>query len=310
MKAIKLNKLYIWAAALALLGCTDLEIEQTDSIFSDLSGEFSGVDATASLTNLYNSVRGQMESQENVYALAEVSTDEFVVPTRGTDWGDNGVWRTLHSHTWDATHQRIKNTWNDMNSNVYNATAIIDTRSSPTPQQAAEAKFIRAYSMFWLIDLFGQVPFRTPDEGPEVNPTVMSRAEAYEFAVNDLNEAIPALPSTGQSADLIGASQANTHLMLAKYLLNKHNFTVRGSAAAADMNQVIGLVDEINAAGFDLQAGYFDLFTDDLDTETILYTTSSVGNVIWNGLHYNQVTPDQAGGWNGFTTIAEFYDLF
>ena len=310
MKAIKLNKIYIWAAALALLGCTDLEIEQSDSIFSDLSGEFNGVDATASLTNLYNSVRGQMENQENVYALAEVSTDEFVVPTRGTDWGDNGVWRTLHSHTWDATHQRIKNTWNDMNSNVYNATAIIDSRSSPTPQQVGEAKFLRAYSMFWLIDLFGQVPFRTPDEGPEVNPAVMSRAEAYEFAITDLNEAIPALPNTGPSADLISASQASAKLLLAKYILNKHIFTGSGAAAAADMNQVISLVDEINAAGFDLQAGYFDLFTDDLDTETILYTTSSVGNVIWNGLHYNQVTPDQAGGWNGFTTIAEFYDLF
>ena len=310
MKAIKLNKIYIWATALALLGCTDLEIEQTDSIFSDLSGEFNGVEPDASLTNLYNSIRGQIESQENVYALAEVASDEFVVPTRGTDWGDNGVWRTLHSHTWDATHQRIKNTWNDMNSNVYNATAIIDQRSSPTPQQAAEAKFIRAFSMFWLIDMFGQVPFRTPDEGPEVNPIVMSRAEAYDFAVQDLTEAIPNLPALGPSTDLIGASQAAAKLLLAKFYLNKHIFTGSGSAAAADMNQVIALVDEINAAGFELQAGYFELFTDDVDTETILYTTSSVGNVIWNGLHYNQVVPDQPGGWNGFATIAEFYDLF
>lgn len=310
MKAIKLNKIYFWATAFALLGCTDLEIEPTDSIFSDLSGEFTGVDPDASLTNLYNSLRGQMESQENVYALAEVSTDEFVVPTRGTDWGDNGVWRTLHSHTWDATHARIKNTWNDMNSNVYNATTIIDQRSGPSPQQAAEAKFIRAYSMFWLIDLFGQVPFRTPDEGPEVNPVVMNRAEAFDFAVQDLTEAIPNLPASGPSTDLIGASQAAAKLLLAKFYLNKHIFTGTGTAAAADMNQVIALVDEINAAGFELQAGYFELFTDDLDSETILYTTSSVGNVIWNGLHYHQVVPDQPGGWNGFATIAEFYDLF
>src|SRR5690606_14762198 len=310
MKAIKLNKIYIWATALALLGCTDLEIEQTDSIFSDLSGEFNGVEPDASLTNLYNSIRGQIESQENVYALAEVASDEFVVPTMGTDWGGNGVWRTLHSHTWDATHQRIQNTWNDMNSNVYNATAIIDQRSSPTPQQAAEAKFIRAFSMFWLIDMFGQVPFRTPDEGPEVNPIVMSRAEAYDFAVQDLTEAIPNLPALGPSTDLIGASQAAAKLLLAKFYLNKHIFTGSGTAEAADMNQVIALVDEINAAGFELQAGYFELFTDDLDTETTLYATSSVGNVIWNGLHYNQVVPDQAGGWNGFATIAEFYDLF
>src|SRR5690606_2755015 len=114
MKAIKLRPIDIATSALALLGCTDQEIEQTDSIFPDLSGEFNGVEPDASLTNLYNSIRGQIESQENVYALAEVASGEFVVPTRGTDWGGNGVCRTLHSHTWDATHHRIKHTWDDM----------------------------------------------------------------------------------------------------------------------------------------------------------------------------------------------------
>ena len=27
-------------------------------------------------------------------------------------------------------------------------------------------------------------------------------------------------------------------------------------------------------------------------------------------MHYNMVTPNQGGGWNGFSTLAEFYDLF
>ncbi|RIV44145.1 RagB/SusD family nutrient uptake outer membrane protein [Flagellimonas pelagia] len=310
MKALKLNKIYIWAIALAMVGCTNLEIEQTDSIFADLSGEFNGVDAGGTLTDLYNAVRSQTESQENLYALTEVSSDEFVVPTRGTDWGDNGVWRTLHSHTWSPTHQRVKNTWNDQNRNVYNATTIIDSRSNPTAQQAAEAKFIRAYSMFWLIDMFGQVPFRTPDEGPDVNPTVMSRAEAFDFAVKDLTEAIPDLPSIGPSTDLVGASKAAGMLLLAKFYLNKHIFTGTGTADASDMAQVISLVDDIKAEGFDLQEGYFELFEDSVNNETIWFTTSSVGNNIWDTLHYNQIVPDQAGGWNGFTTIAEFYDLF
>ncbi|RIV70638.1 RagB/SusD family nutrient uptake outer membrane protein [Flagellimonas aequoris] len=310
MKALKLNKIYIWAIALAMVGCTNLEIEQTDSIFADLSGEFNGVDAAGSLTGLYNSVRDQIETQENLYALTEVSTDEFVVPTRGTDWGDNGVWRTLHSHTWSPTHQRVKNVWNDQNKNVYNATTVIDSRSNPTAQQAAEAKFIRAYSMFWLIDMFGQVPFRTPDEGPDVNPTVMTRAEAFDFAVKDLTEAIPDLPSIGPSTDLVGASKAAGMLLLAKFYLNKHIFTGTGTADASDMAQVISLVDDIKAEGFDLQEGYFELFEDSVNDETIWFTTSGVGPNIWNTLHYNQIVPDQAGGWNGFTTIAEFYDLF
>ncbi|MBU3028211.1 RagB/SusD family nutrient uptake outer membrane protein [Zobellia sp. OII3] len=306
-----ISKIFIWCIALVFVGCTDLEIEQSDSVFSTLTGEFTGVeDPNASLEGLYNDFRGQIESQENLFALQEVSSDEFLVPTRGTDWGDNGVWRTLHSHTWSATHPRIKNTWNDQNKNIFNATAIIDSRSGASTQQVAEAKFLRALSMFWLIDLYGQVPFRTPDEGPDVNPTVLTRNEATDFAITDLNEAINDLPASGPSDGLNKATKAAARYLLAKILLNKHIYNGSGTPDSGDMAEVISLVDDIKADGFDLQAGFFDLFKEDVDNETILFTTSSAGNNIWNSLHYNQVVPDQSGGWNGFTTLAEFYDSF
>ena len=32
------------------------------------------------------------------YALHEVTSDAFLIPTRGADWGDNGRWRKLHAH--------------------------------------------------------------------------------------------------------------------------------------------------------------------------------------------------------------------
>ncbi|MDT7829204.1 RagB/SusD family nutrient uptake outer membrane protein [Pricia sp. S334] len=310
MKTRKISNVMVWFAALALLSCSDLEIEPTDSSFSSLSGGFTGVDPEASLGNLYNDVRGQIESEANLYTLQEVSSDEMLVPTRGTDWGDNGVFRTLHSHTWSPTHQTIKTVWNQQNQNIYNATAIIDDRSGASPQQIAEAKFIRAFSMFWMLDLYGQVPFRTPDEGPEVNPSVFTRTEALEFAIKDLNEAMPDLPAPSDFASLNGATKASARFLLAKLYLGKHIYTGSGTADSADMAKVISLVDELEADGFSLQEGYFELFTDQEDTETIWFTTSSVGNLIWNTLHYNQTVPDQSGGWNGFSTLAEFYDSF
>ncbi|MCM5661912.1 RagB/SusD family nutrient uptake outer membrane protein [Galbibacter mesophilus] len=311
MKRYKIYNLILSALLLGAVGCTDLEIEETDSRFPNLSGEFTGVDAGENLENLYNAVRGQVENQENLYGMIEVSSDEFLVPTRGTDWGDNGLWRTLHTHTWSTTHKFIRIVWNEQNSNIYNATTIIDPLSNPTPQQAAEAKFLRAYSMFWIIDLYGQVPFRNPEDGPDVIPSVMTRAEAFDFAVKDLNEAIADLPSTAPGSGLNKASKASAQYLLAKYLLNKHIYLGTGTPEAADMTRVVELVDAIQSQGFALQQGYFELFTDDIDTETILFTTSSVGNRIWNGMHYNQGAPDNTGGgWNGFTTLAEFYDLF
>ena len=311
MKTKKIYKILMCTLLVGSLGCTNLEIEQTDSVFKNQTGEFTGVDPAGSLTNLYNSLNGQIATQENLYALTEVTTNELLVPTRGTDWGDNGVWRTLESHTWDANHKFIKNTWNAFNQMIYNATAIIDDRSSPTDEQKAEAKFIRAYCMYQILDLFGQVPFRTPDEGGDVNPEVMSRSEALDFVMQDLNDALAVLPSSGPSADLNKPTKDAVRFLMARAYLNKHIFLGNDSPAAEDMNKVIELVDAIKADGYALQEGYFDIFKESVDSETIFFTKSDVGPKIWSALHYKQGTPgNTGGGWNGFSTLAEFYDLF
>ncbi|WBL21003.1 RagB/SusD family nutrient uptake outer membrane protein [Zunongwangia sp. HRR-M8] len=307
-------KLSILLVALgSFIACTDLELEDTDSVSRvQTTGDFTGVsDVAGSLSNAYNSLRTNVETHENLYGLNEGTSDELLIPTRGTDWGDNGVWRTLHQHTWDANHNFVLNTWNEFNSAIFNLTEIIAPESDANAQQIAEAKFLRAFHMYWIMDLYGQVPFREVDEGPDVNPRVMTRSEAFEFVMQDLNEAMPDLPSIGPGNGTVQASKAAAHYLLAKLYLNKHIYLAMASAEAADMTAVIDHVDAIIGAGFELQEGFFEIFEPSDDTETILYTTSSAGNRMWSTLHYAQGTDDNAaGGWNGFSTLAEFYDLF
>ncbi|WP_366935438.1 RagB/SusD family nutrient uptake outer membrane protein [uncultured Christiangramia sp.] len=313
MKNRKYFTLIPACALLVFSACTDLEIEETDSIIVNQTGEFTGVgDVDATLSGIYDAVRGQLETQENLYGLNEVSSDEFLVPTRGTDWGDNGVWRTLHQHSWSPIHQFVRNVWNDQNSIIFRTTEVIDERSNATPQQEAEARFLRAFATFWVMDLYGQVPFRGPDEGIEVDPTVMSRAEAFDFIMEDLNTAAANISTAGPGTEATNrATKAAVHFMLAKMYLNKHVYTGTGSPDAGDMQQVISNVDAISAMGFGLEEGYFGIFSPKLDNETIWYTNSGVGPMMWHTLHYNQNTPaNGGGGWNGFTTLAEFYDLF
>ena len=312
----KFTILLLFAGFGLICSCTDLELEPTDSIFREPveAGEFPGVaDVEGSLTNAYNAIQSHLQTQESLYALQEVTSDELLIPTRGTDWGDNGVWRTLHQHTWNSSHHFILNTWNNFNSSIFGATEIIETEKA-TPEQVAQAKFIRAFSMFWIIDLFGQVPFRGVNEGPDVNPTVLSRAEAFEFAMKDLEEALPDLPSTGPGAETDRASKAAAHLLMAKLYLNKHVYLGNETAAPEDMNQVIAHVDAISEDGFALQSGFFEIFepsVDVSDTEIIFRTNYGADTRMWSTLHYNQRTTDNTGGgWNGFTTLAEFYELF
>lgn len=318
MKRQIINKIGLLSilSATALMGCSDLEIEETDSIIdreTSTAGVFNGVeDVESALTNAFNGLN-RVNDQANIYALQEITTDELLVPTRGTDWGDNGIWRTLHQHTWDATHPHILATWNGWNSSIFLTTEIIDPRSDANEEQLAQASFARAYATWIIMDNFGQVPFREPDEGPSVDPIVMQRPEALEFILDDLDVAIAGLPevSAGNMDALTRGTKASARFLKAKALINAHIYRGEATANAADMQEVISLVEAIEADGFALEDGYFEIFEPSADLETLWWRPAEVGNRIWAGLHYNQDAPDnEGGGWNGFSTLSEFYDLF
>jgi len=176
----------LWVPAFALLGLIvpgcDLEIAEEDGIFEQTeTTSFSGVtDVAGTLDQIYGNMTGQTGDQGGLYAMTEVTTDELLVPTRGTDWGDNGVWRTLHQHTWSSTHPFNLNVWNDKNSSVFRASEIIHPlTTTATAAQVAEAKFLRAYNMWIVMDFWGQVPFREVTADANSIPEVMTRSEAF-----------------------------------------------------------------------------------------------------------------------------------
>ncbi|SNY94575.1 RagB/SusD family nutrient uptake outer membrane protein [Flagellimonas pacifica] len=309
MKRI-INKVYLFAFSFVLVfsACTNLEIEETDSLISD---GFQGLaNPSSSVDELYNRLNGQYGDQANLYALNEVTTDAALVPTRGTDWGDNGRWRNLHTHEWNAEAVDIVTPFNDWNANQLIASQILDSRSNPSDQNIGDASFVRAYSMWIILDLFGQVPFRDVTLPSSSIPEVLTGQAALDFILADLEQAISKLPSVSASSGEANgrASKAAAKFLKAKVLLNKFIY-IDGTAESADMAQVVSLVDEIASEGYGLQAGYFDLFRNTADNETIWSLRSSTGNRIFNGLHYNS-TALRGGGWNGFSTLAEYYDLF
>ena len=118
---------------------------------------------------LYSSDIGQ------IFNLQENSTDESLVPTRGGDWDDNGAWRVMHNHTWNADLGSILNTFNSLNKLNFDATNVL--AFNPTPAQAAQARFLRALSLYELLNLFGQYPFRNPGDNLLNAPTVKHGAE-------------------------------------------------------------------------------------------------------------------------------------
>jgi starch-binding outer membrane protein, SusD/RagB family len=295
-----------------LVTSCSLEIEESDSIFTE-QGVFSGVaSVSGSLDNIYGNITGQAGNQADLYSLTQVSTDEVFVPTRGTDWGDNGIWRTVHDHTWSATHNHILQVWNDKNSAVLRCTEVIDPLSNANALQLAEAKFARAYNMWIVMDFWGQVPFRNAKDGADVIPSVLTRLQAYDLIVKDLTESITALPTSNPTASSkTRPVKATARFFLAKVKLNAAIY--KGSYGSNDLQDVIDLVDEIEAEGYSLEEDYFAIFPgfNASNTDVIWSVGAGAGNRMWNGLHYSQAHPDNGGGgWNGFSTLSEFYDKF
>lgn len=311
--------IYLLSAAITITSCTDLEVEEFDSIVNETSetGGFTGVtDAQASLDSGYNDIQ-IWAYHDNLYAMAEVSADHVLVPTRGTDWGDNGVFRTLHQHTWDPTHAHVVANWDRLNERVYKMDQLLAT-SGISAEITAQAKFIRAMHMTTIVDWYGQVPRRDVNSGPSDNPTVLDSSAAVDLILSDLDTAIagltdltPGLATSDAIKDGTNRiSKTAAQFLKARVLLNKHVWT-GGSAAAADMTEVISLVDAITAQGFALDANYFGIFDKTGDTETIFSTPFQATQKTWNGLHYYQTTADNGGGgWNGYSTIADLYNSF
>lgn len=310
----KINLLLLGSVLAGTLGCTDLEDKVLDRPVGIQEG------SAAALNGVYAQLNG-LADQANVYAMQEHSTDEMMGPTRGTDWDDFGTWRRLHQHSWDASHNQITNAWDVLNTGVFRATEVM-AASANVPATVAEAKFLRAFFMFNIVDLYGQVPFREAGASFDENPRVMNRVEATDFIIKDLTEALPALGNGTPGR----ATQDAVHFLLAKVYLNRAVYTATPQQPAgpftftpAEMNKVIEHTNAIINSGryaLEPQGEYFDNFHWENSTRSkelifVIENTSGspVGNVrnrYYMTLHYNQ----QPSGWNGFTTLADFYNSF
>ena len=296
-------------ALLLAQACTDLEPNFGDSTsIQSTTGEFGGVgDPVNALQSLYNGINN-MGDQANEYALMEVSADGIAVLTRGVDWSDNGIWRTLHNHTWDATHNYVRNAWNNRNSQVLAATQLLDPASNAPADIAAQARVLRAFNMFWILDWFGQVPFRGVNDGVDVNPEVLNAQAAFDFIKADLDAALSSgnLSGHGPDGDVLVAGEAMALMLRAKLQLNGESFT----GTAGDMNSVIADVNAIEALGYGLDDasgpfGYFSIWDLDSGNDEVIFALNTfTGNRVFNMLHPNQT------GWNGFVTLTANFQLF
>lgn len=305
----------------ALDACTKLDQPLNSNLTkSEAVNSFS---AALFLQSAYNDVGNPYSDLGNIFALEEVTSDECVVPTRGGDWDDNGKWRALHQHTWVKDGVDIfLSMFNALNKIQFDATNVFTFEPSAT--QIAQAKFIRAISLYQLLDLWDQFPFRNPGDTLLNAPQVMRGEEAIQFIIDDLNSAIADLPEAGVNGVNIASKDAARVLLMRLYL-NHGAFLNRASPTwpDADMQKVISIGDTIiNSGHYSYMANYFDNFNASNsgskeaifacpNTSGVATNNTGIDNRWYSTLHYNQWSVKKgAAGWNGFATVPGTYDMF
>ncbi len=323
---MKPNKLMLAVISLAtvLASCTKLNESLNSSLTNGQTANALGAEGVKLLlAAAYADLGGPFTAQDLVFSLQENTTDESLVPTRGGDWDDNGVWRVVHSHSWNADHSQVLNVFNALNKINFDATNVL--AFSPSAGQAAEAKFLRALSLYFLLDLYNQYPFRNPGDNLLNAPEVKTGAAASQFIIDELTAALPNLPDAGGSNNASVATKEAARVLLMKTYLNRGMFTNRTAPtfADADMQQVITLGNSIITGGkFSFEAEYFNNFIagNNGGKESIFAFPNASGvsannsgiNGRWNmTTHYNSnKSKAPNAGWNGFTTIGDFYNSF
>lgn len=294
--------------------CTDLKEELRQDLTPAQGAAFQN--AAAFLNGAYTGMKEPFQDQARWWAAQEHTSDEAVGPTRGGDWDDNGIWRVLHAHTWSPEHDYLSTTFNQMLQLVFLTTNMLQFK--PTKQQEAEGRFLRAFVMMTVLDGWGQVPFREAGSDLLLDAQVLGPQETMDFVIKEIDAVINDLPVSPENR----ANRDAAKVLKMKVLLNKGMYLNRAAPTfnAADMTAVVTIADEIiNSGKYSLATNYFDNFapTNNVLSKENIWTYENIakiptgtGNSVRSrwfcGLHYNM----NPSGWNGFTTLGDFYNKF
>jgi starch-binding outer membrane protein, SusD/RagB family len=257
-QAIKMKKLLymVMSAGFVLASCTDLDEGIYDKFVAD---DFYKTEAgiNAALADIYKEMRGDWGgigiagADRGWYDLNETCTDEMMIPTRSDGaWSDNGIWQQMYLHTWTSGQSFMQNTWDWLYKAIYKANLAIELLTAAEAPEAAlaEAKVLRAYFYYLLMDGWGNVPIVTSTKTLVKDVVQAERSAVYNFVVSELEANVDNL-STSKADDFYNRFNIWAgYTVLAKVYLNAKVYTGTEQWAKA-----IEACDKIiNEGGFSL----------------------------------------------------------
>ncbi len=260
-----------------------------------------------------------------LFNLNELTTDHAVIA-----WGDPGL-QDLHGMYWaagndftDAMYYRLAQTVSFANSFIENAQALAD--DPEVKSFIAEARFIRAYAYYNLMDLYGSVPLVT--HVTTDLPRQASRQEIFQFVENELLDIQDKLKPSGAN-EYGRVDRVAAWALLSRLYLNAESFigTPRYNDCVIYSEKVMNSTYSINTNDANGNGSAYDeLFLADNNTNgaqnEIIFGLNFDGlhSQTWGGTTFlvhaavgGQMNPADFGingGWYGLRTTKNLVNKF
>lgn len=260
----------------------------------------------------------------------ELSSDEALIA-----W-DDGTIKDFQRHTWNDGSEFLNAMYSRINFQIaqandflrnssessLDANGISEDDRGPIRAFVPEVRFLRAFSYYHAMDLFGSIGFQDENTDPNTPGELITRAELFDYIESELL-AIESEIAPARSNGYGRADQATVWMTLSKIYLNSEVYT--GTPRYAE---VIDYTSRVINAGYtvDTSAPYRNLFLADNDSN------GSQNEFIWtlnfDGLRTQtfggttflthapvggDMNPDEFGinaGWFGIRTTPQFVEIF
>jgi hypothetical protein len=345
---------FISAALVLSASCTDLEEELEDELTTEFTdggvtvidgATAGGVQPPASLTAAYGRLRNGTANHGSYYSTQTVSSDEMAIGQKGGDWFDGGIWLEMHRHTFSAANPIFNNVWNDLYGGIGEVNLALEGTLSA--DEEAQARVLRAYFYYRLLDMYGRVKIITASGG---DAPQASRNEVFDFVESELLGALglasfPIMGAPDLSGSALGTAAGQPYIInqfaalgvLAKLYLNAEVYTGTPRYAEADIAASY-IIDnggyQLCGAGCSVTnlakrpnvdsdpenlEGYAAVFAPNNQNNpemiwSVFYDQASAGgmNFTQMNFHYStQLTYSlDAQPWNGYQVLEEFYNSY
>ena len=311
--------LSVLALSLSLTSCLDEtpkdQIPETE-IYDSANSLY--VNAVASLYNYigaHEEGEGLQGTCRGIYDYNTLTTDEAIIPIRGGNWYDGGLWKNMYNHTWTATDTDLYNVWKYLYKVIVLSTKSLETiekhKALLTEQQrvdySAEVRAVRAMYYYYAMDMFGRIPILQSSTQKTADIRQSNRSDVFWYVVKELQNVAPLLAN--EHSNLQGnyygrVTRPVAWFLLAKLSLNAEVYTdddwtdssrpdgktimfdIEGNKKNA-WQTCVHYCDLITAAGYTLEADYTKNFAVHNEGSTENIFTIPLDKILYlNEFHY------------------------